>query len=58
LTPLEAEQYRRMDRSPELGRDLLDVFARRRPSDVLTVRRAVWLWGAALARRVPTGARS
>lgn len=52
VTALEAELYRRMHRRPELGRELLDVFARsRRPSEVFTARRAAWLWGAALARR-------
>ena len=52
LSPMEAELYRWMDRRPQLGRELLDVFARsRRPSQVFTARRAGRLAAFALARR-------
>ena len=52
VTPLEAELYRRMERRPDLGRELLDVFARsRRPGEVFTARRALSLAVSALGRR-------
>jgi flavin-dependent dehydrogenase len=52
LSPIEAELYRAAERRPELARAVIDVFSRtRRPSEVLTGRRALALVTRALLRR-------
>ena len=52
VSAFEAELYRRMSRHPDLGRELLDVFARsRRPSQVMTSRRSAGFAARAFARR-------
>jgi 2-polyprenyl-6-methoxyphenol hydroxylase-like FAD-dependent oxidoreductase len=52
VSAFETELYRRMSRRPDLGRELLDVFARsRRPSQVITARRSVGFAVRALLRR-------
>ena len=51
MSAFEGELYRDMARRPELGRELLDVFARsRRPSQVITARRSLRFAVRALAR--------
>jgi len=51
VSAFEGELYRDMARRPELGRELLDVFARsRRPSQVITARRSLRFAVRALAR--------